>query len=264
MNIHSGRIAKPYRMLVYGVEGVGKSTFASEAPKPIFIPTEDGTDEIDAPKFDRCATEQEFNNCMTYLCRENHEFQTVVVDSIDWLEKLWVDSILENGKKSVSNYPYGEFYILLESKARTLIKGLDYLRNHKKMNVVLIGHSKLEKVVDPSGLGYDQFSPRLEKKTNAVFKEWTDLIGFANYDVQKREITEGFGKRVVAEAGKTFYQAEEGSNSMECKNRVLICTGSPTIVAKSRYSSNDKIHFEEKIPLDGKFFFTQLHNIIWS
>ena len=86
--VHSGRRHRPPRMLIYGTEGIGKSTLAAEAPNPIFVPTEDGLDQIECDSFPLA---QSFDDVLAYLktlAAEDHEYQTVVIDSADWLERL--------------------------------------------------------------------------------------------------------------------------------------------------------------------------------
>ena len=114
------------------------------------------------------------------------------------------------------------------------------------MNVVLIAHTKMEKVEDPSGGSYDQYAPRLDKRINGIVKEWSDIIAFATHAIVKTEEKEGFGKRTVAKSVK-----DKDGNA-----RILFLESSPAIVAKSRYALPDKM------PLDGEAFFTQLWNII--
>ena len=103
--IITGRVPQPWRMLIHGVEGIGKSTFASRAPKPIFITTEDGTNELECDKFKRCTEEWEFNDCLQFLELEQHDYQTVVVDSLDWLERLWSDALAKEGIGRVGTLP---------------------------------------------------------------------------------------------------------------------------------------------------------------
>ena len=83
--VQRGRTQKPPRVFVYGTSGIGKSTFGSQAPKPIFVPTEDGLDEIDCAKFPLAATYEEV---IAALRTQPHEFESVVLDSLDWLERL--------------------------------------------------------------------------------------------------------------------------------------------------------------------------------
>jgi hypothetical protein len=114
------------------------------------------------------------------------------------------------------------------------------------MNVILVAHTKMEKVEDPSGSSYDQYAPRLDRRINGLLREWVDVIGFATHSIVKTEEKEGFGKRTVAKAVKD----KDGNN------RVLFLESSPTSVAKIRYS------LPEKMPLDGEVFFTKLWKII--
>ena len=85
--IHSGPRHSPPRLMVYGVEGIGKSTIASQAPKPIFIQTEDGLDQLDCDSFPLAQTLGEVESAVQALIAEEHDYQTVVIDSADWLER---------------------------------------------------------------------------------------------------------------------------------------------------------------------------------
>ncbi|MCX7701182.1 MAG: ATP-binding protein [Gemmataceae bacterium] len=91
--VHRGRTPKPPRILLYGPEGIGKTTFGSQAPKPIFVPTEDGQDEIDCAKFLLAATLDEVLAAITDLRSQPHDYETVVIDSLDWLERLIWDKL---------------------------------------------------------------------------------------------------------------------------------------------------------------------------
>lgn len=86
--IHSGKRQSPPRILVYGTEGIGKSTFASTSPNPIFIPTEDGLDNIDCAKFPLCKTFVEVMSYIDVLQNESHDYRTIIIDTVDWLERL--------------------------------------------------------------------------------------------------------------------------------------------------------------------------------
>ena len=246
--IQTGTQAEPFRMLTHGTEGIGKSTFASHAPKPIFIQTEDGLGQIDVPKFPLC---KDYNEVMTYLkslLLEPHDYMTVVIDSIDWFEKLAVHKVLESfsGKTSIADIDYGRGYAMLIPLFEDLVDHLNKLRKRKNMNVILIAHTKMEKVEDPSGSSYDQYAPRIDKRVNGIIKEWPDIIAFATHAIRKEEKDEGFGRtRTVAKTTK------QGGN-----DRVLFLESSPAIVAKSRY------RLPAEMPLDGKTFFYTLYNLI--
>ncbi|MCL2649234.1 MAG: ATP-binding protein [Phycisphaerales bacterium] len=87
-NIHRGRKHLPPRLLVYGTEGIGKTTLAAAAPSPIFIPTEDGLDQIDCASFPLAKNFADVENALRSLIHEKHEFETVVIDSCDWAERF--------------------------------------------------------------------------------------------------------------------------------------------------------------------------------
>ena len=91
--IQRGRQAMPPRVLLYGTEGIGKSTFGSQAPKPVFIQTEDGLDEIDTDKFPLATSYEQVVAALADLRNEQHDYETVVIDSLDWLERLVFDKL---------------------------------------------------------------------------------------------------------------------------------------------------------------------------
>ena len=71
------------------------STTAAQAPKPIFIPTEDGLDQIDCHSFPLAHSLADVQGALQALLQEEHNFETVVLDSADWLERLIWDSLCE-------------------------------------------------------------------------------------------------------------------------------------------------------------------------
>ena len=91
--IHSGPRHMPPRLMIHGTEGIGKSTTASQAPKPIFIQTEDGLGQIDCDSFPLAGSFGDVVKALSALYADKHDYQTVVIDSLDWLERLIWDDI---------------------------------------------------------------------------------------------------------------------------------------------------------------------------
>ncbi len=100
--IHSGKRPMPPRIMIYGTEGIGKSTTAAQAHQPIFIPTEDGLDQIECDSFPLARGFDEVMSAISTLYSEEHDYQTAIIDSLDWLERLIWDAVCsEYGVKSI-------------------------------------------------------------------------------------------------------------------------------------------------------------------
>jgi hypothetical protein len=156
--IQSGRQSKPPRVLLYGVEGIGKSTFGSEAPKPVFIQTEDGLDEIECNRFPLATKFDEVMATLKTLVNEKHDFESVVIDSLDWLERLVWDKLCQQyGVESIEKVDggYARGYMHALSLWREVLDLLNVLRS-RGMVVVLIAHSKVERFEDPESSPYDR------------------------------------------------------------------------------------------------------------
>ena len=175
--IHQGRKHKPPRLLVYGTEGIGKSTTAAEAPGAIFIPTEDGLGEIDCARFPIATSYGDVMKAITELYNGKHGFRTVVVDSVDWLERLiWADICHKRQVDSIEDIGYAKGYVFALTQWRDFLEGLAALRRDKGMTIVLIAHAKIEKFENPETESYDRYVPRLHKLASAVVQEWRPCV----------------------------------------------------------------------------------------
>jgi hypothetical protein len=243
--VQRGRTPKPPRLLVYGTEGIGKSTFAAGAPRPIFLQTEDGLDEIHCDKFPLATTFDDITNAMTELRQEQHDYETVVIDSLDWLERMIWDRVCqESGVKTIEKADGGfsKGYTPALTFWRDLIAQLNLLRAERSMVVLLIAHAKIEKFEDPESSPYDRFTPRLHKHAAALISEWCDAVLFATRKIRTQSEDAGFGrKRTIAHA--------IGKDGGE---RILRCVGGPGCIAKNRYS------LTEDLPLSWAAFMTAL------
>lgn len=238
--IQTGRQPKPPRVLLYGVEGIGKSTFGSQAPKPIFIQTEDGLDEIPCARFPLATTFDQVIAALRTLVNEKHDYESVVIDSLDWLERLVWDKLcqqyaVDSIEKVDGGYARGYMHAL--SLWREVLDYLNLLRA-RGMVVILVAHSKVERFEDPESSPYDRYSPRLNKHAAALIKEWCDAVLFATRKMRTQSEDAGFNrKRTVAHA--------IGKDGGE---RVMRAYGSPSCVAKNRYG------IAEELPLSWSAF----------
>lgn len=210
--IHNDRSADiPPRILLYGPEGIGKSTVAAQAPGVIFIPTEDGLDQIDCDMFPLSQTYSDFEKYLGQLVSETHQYQTVAIDSLDWLERLiWRHICKQYGVDSIEKVEkgFGKGYAFAMTYWHKIVEGLRILREQKKMNILLIAHNKVEDFSDPETT-FKRFSPRLHKHAIALLCEWCDCVLLATRELGAQRGDRG-GERIVRTSG---------SSSCVAKNR---------------------------------------------
>lgn len=237
--IEKGKVAKPRRLLLYGVHGVGKSTFAASAPSPIFIQTEDGLGGIECDKFPLTTSFADAIAALGELYTEKHQYQTVVIDSLDWLERLiWADVCRRRNVENIEAIGYAKGYVFALTQWREVLEGLTALRNDRGMAIVLIAHAKIERFEAPDTDAYDRYTPRLHKHANGLVSEWCDEVFFATYKVWTKRVGEGFEARTQA----------VGSGE-----RIVYTAERPAYVAKSRLS------LPGELPLDWEAY-AQFHN----
>ena len=243
--IERGRTPMPPRVLVYGTEGIGKSTFASQAPRPIFVQTEDGLGEIECDKFPLAQSFEEVQQALMSLHQDEHDYQTVVIDSLDWFERLSWDAVCkEFGVRSIEKADggYAKGYTHALGYWRRIVDALNALRNDRNMIVLLLAHTKIERFEDPESSAYDRYSPRLHKHAAALICEWCDAVLFATRKIRTQTEDAGFNrKRTIANA--------IGKDGGE---RILRTVGGPSCIAKNRYS------IVEELPLSWAAFMTEI------
>jgi len=184
-SITNDLVIRPPRMILLGVEKIGKSTFAAGAEGAIFIPVklEEGIDSLGVSKFPVCDTFDKVLEAIAVLAQEDHNFQTVVIDSASALEPIiWEAVCIEHNVKSIELAAggYGKGYMEAMNKWREIMEALDYLREEKNMASVIIGHVKVKRFDDPERASYDQYQFDINDKVSNALYRWADFIGFAN------------------------------------------------------------------------------------
>lgn len=229
----SGRSKLPPRILLYGIEKIGKSTLGASAPKPIFLQTEDGLGQIDCDRFPLATNYEQVTNYLEALITQPHSYETLVVDSGDWLERIIHDRVCNDSNvKSIELAAggYGKGYTAALTYWREVLDMLDACRD-KGMIVMIICHAVVEKFDDPDSASYDRYSPKLHKKTSGpLITEWADAVLFATRKIRVAVEKEGAKKRATATPiGKSG------------GDRYLRCVGSPSCVAGNRFNMPDEI-----------------------
>jgi hypothetical protein len=225
--LNVGKQAVPPRIAIYGSHGIGKSTLASQFPRPIFISTEDGIASLDVTSFPQAKSIHDVVEAIKTLIKEEHNFKTVVVDTVDWLiEPLITASVNAQYDEKAQAYGKGQMYMAEEF--REILQGLDTLRLRRGMNVVLIAHAAVVKFEDPRTDPYDRYQPKLPKACNALLQEWVDVLAFVAFKVLiKKSEAKGFDSAKV-----------RGTTTGE---RMLHFVESPAYAAKNRYSCPNEV-----------------------
>lgn len=189
------RIRAP-KIVIAGPGKIGKTTFAAMAPNAIGILTEDGSDNVDAQAFPLAQRLTDVYEAIGVLLNEEHDFQTVFLDSLDWLEPMVQAHVCEaNGWKNIEAPGFGKGYTAAADEWRNLLNGFEALRAKKGMGVILIAHDKIKRVEDPMTEGYDSHVLKLHDRAAALVSEWADVVGYAGYRVFTTKTDAGFGNK---------------------------------------------------------------------
>lgn len=216
--IAKGKRQEPISVLLYGVEGIGKSTFGADAPRPIFIDGERGTDELDVARFPTPETWQDVRDAIRTLTADAHEFETLVIDTLDWLEPLlWRFICQRDGKKDVEDYGYGKGYVAALDEWRIFLAALERLRQAKRMHVVLLAHSWIKPFKNPEGDDFDRYEMKLHAKAAGLLKEWPKAVLFANYETIAAKDTKTKRVRGVSTGARFVYT--QRTAAYDAKNR---------------------------------------------
>lgn len=222
-SVTTGDAIKPPRIVVYGGDGVGKTTFAAGAPAPIFIRSEDGLGILQVPAFPPAEHFQDVLEAIGALLKEDHAYRTLIVDSLDWLEQLvWAYTAREKAVDHIEDIGYGKGYVFADEHWQRFFKGLDLLREQKGMTIVCICHAQIQRFDAPDSPPYDRYVLKLHKRANARVMEWADIVGYAQHETVIREADVGFNKKVIRGIGTG--------------ERLLHVSEQPAFDAKNRYA----------------------------
>lgn len=211
------RIRAP-RIVVCGPGKVGKTTFAASAPDVVFICTEDGCDAVDVPAFPLCTSLADVYEAIGTLLNEEHDFKTLAIDSLDWLEPMLHTHVCNMNKwKDIEAPGFGKGYVAAAAEWRVLLSGLDALRDQRDMGIILIAHDKVKRVESPLTDGYDSHALKLHERAAGIAMEWADVIGFASHKVYTSEKDGGgFGKKETKAIGSGERVLMVESNPAHC------------------------------------------------
>ena len=216
--IKSGRLNKPVKAVIYGLEGTGKSTLAAHTPNPLFLDTEGGTTYLDVNRIDQFTGWEGLLNTIEEVARDTACCATLVIDTADWAEQLCIKDICSKYKKSgIEEFGYGKGYTYISEEFSRFLAACDKVIA-ADMNVLITAHAKMRKFEQPDEMGsYDRWEMKLTRQVAPLIKEWSDMLLFCNY--------------------KTFVVSQEGGKSKgQGGKRVIYTSHHPCWDAKNRHA----------------------------
>lgn len=229
MNITKGIISKPVKVCVYGVEGIGKTTFASQFPEPLFFDLDKGSAQLDVSRVTDITSWPLLMSNIKEVYDNPTICKTLVIDTADAAERMCIDYICGKfNKKGIEDFGYGAGYTYLTEEFARFLVQLDACIG-QGVNVVVLAHAVLKTVTLPEEMGtYDHWELKLSSKTTnkvaPLVKEWADLLLFANY----KTILIEDGTRKKAAGGK----------------RIMYTTHTTFADAKNRFSLAEELPFD--------------------
>ena len=223
------KVNLPPRILIYTIPGWGKTTLAASMPKPIFIDIEDGMTGLSVDSFEIPKTYEDIENYIRLLINEDHDYKTVVIDTLSSLERNIYDQVCKDHKKnSVDEIGYAKGYSFALYYWEKIVDGLNILRG-KGIAPVLLAHSEVKTIQDPIVDAYDKYIIKLHKHPAAMIMQLCDEIFFGTH------------KTIVTKQGEGFSKTSKGVGQGE---RVILTEERPAFTAKSR----NGLTFEIDIP----------------
>ena len=198
----TGKQSKPMRVVLYGPEGCGKSTFASNAPSPIFIGAEDGTAHLDVARMPDIGAWRDVIDALAEL-NSQHDYRTVVIDTADWLEPMiWDELCRTREKKAIEDFGFSKGYVYALDYWRQLVIALDCLRAERGMSAIVLAHSHVKTFKNPAGEDFDRYEMKVHAKAGGLLKEWCDAVIFAEHEThafKQNDRTKGIstGARII-------------------------------------------------------------------
>jgi len=228
LKIIKGKEKRPLKVVIYGPEGIGKSTFASKFPDPLFIDTEGGTSNLDVRRIKCNKSWDELLLIVKEIIKNPTICKTLILDTADWSEFLCMDAVTEKHRKNnIEDFGYGKGYVYLQDEYSKLLKLFDELIE-SGINVVITAHAKPRKFELPEEQGsFDRYEMKLTRQVAPLIKEWADALFFANYKIY---VVTTENNRKKAQGGK----------------RVLYTSHNPTYDAKNRFDLAEELELDFK------------------
>jgi hypothetical protein len=240
MKISKGIQQKARRILLYGENGIGKSTLAAQFPKPIVLNFENGVFGIDVDSTDKFLSYRELQDFLV-LDLPQTDYRTIVIDTADWLERLLMDEVARAaGKSTIEDIGFGRGYQSLEKLWKQVFSALEYLWNENR-HIIFTCHETIDRFADPEGDTFNFFRPALHRTGSGCVTEWCDEVLFLKHKRYTRKRDEGFN--------------QERHIAISTGERVIVCNKQAAIEAKNR------LGLQDEVPMSIESFYAPLKGV---
>ncbi|MGN0902407.1 MAG: ATP-binding protein [Succinivibrio sp.] len=203
LNITRGIIKRPQKVVIYGPEGIGKTSLASQFPNPLLIDTEGGSSHLDVARIECRDSWDELLEIIKEVAKQD-VCTTLVLDTADWAEQLAINALCKKYKQSsIESFGYGKGYTYASEEISRMLLALNEVIDSGK-HVVITAHAKMRKQELPDESGaFDRWELKLTRQTAPIIKEWADAVFFLNYKTyvnisdDKKTAKASGGKRVM-------------------------------------------------------------------
>ena len=228
-SISSGMIAAPVKVVLYGPEGIGKSTFASQFPGAVFIDTEGSTRRMDVQRMPVPTSWAMLMDEVAEIAKGSIPCETLVIDTADWAERLCITAVCSRfNVRGIEDFGYGKGYTYAKEEFAKLLDALEEVIESGR-NVVITAHAQIAHIDQPDAVGsYDRWTMKTSKQVAPLLREWADMLLFANY-------------KIVVEKSGTGTNAK---NKATGGRRVMYTTHHACWDAKNRFGLPDELPFE--------------------
>jgi len=229
MEILSTAKNKPPRLLIHGSHFSGKSSIGASAYSTLFMNIEQGLNEIEAQAMPTPATTSEIINQLRWFYKGEHDFKTLVVDSLDWMEAVINSTVLEENNLKTLVDKFAKGHKLAFQEFIKIKDALEAIHRDKNACIIVLCHSVVKEFKDPAGENYDRYGLKLRDAVSELFCEWADMVGFLHPEVEVDKESKkegGFGKK---------------NKAITSGRRLLSVNQNPAYRAGNRYGINKDI-----------------------
>jgi len=224
---------RPVAITILGDAGLGKTSLAASFPKPIFIRSEDGLrsvpEKMMPDAFPLIKSVEELWAQLTALIREEHEYQTLVIDTVTTLDAVFTDHVIDSDPKKPKSLNqahggYGAGRDMIASLHRRVRNAAGMLMD-RGMNVVFVAHAETVRIEPPDASAYTKYAMRMNEKSTLPYIDNVDAIGFIRLETY------------VVGDGEVKKAHSDGT-------RQMVCHAMAANVSKNRFGITDPVTLE--------------------